>query len=380
MSRLRPASDDGSAALVLKGLRFAALGIFVLLLIRTLVWASDFLVPVTAAFLGYFVLNRPRRWLDRFGVPPMLVAALFALLLVATVGFALLRFSEPVSRFISDLPGLVEQIDAKLSTRGGPLEAVDKAAKATAEILDPKSEDSEGTVEVEVVSGNSVATLIAGLAPALLGKIAFAILLLFFLVSSGDMFLRKTVQSIGHFRDKRRAVEIVHHIEDRLGRYLGGICAINAGLGICVAAAMTVWGMPNPLMIGTMAFLFNFVPYIGALLGATIAGTLAFVAIDGVWPAAGVWLTYMALTSIEGQLVTPMLISRRMHLNTTVVFLSVAFFAWIWSVMGMVVALPVLTVIKIACDEIEGLQTVALFLGDEQEADPPPEQEKEAGS
>ncbi|MFW8594447.1 AI-2E family transporter [Cribrihabitans neustonicus] len=379
MTAPRPAPDAGSAPAIQKGLRFAVLGIFILLLIHTLVWANDFLIPVTAAFLGFFVLNRPRRWLDRLGVPPMLAAAIFTVLMVAAVGFALLRFSEPVSRFISDLPGVVEEIDAKLSTRGGPLEAVDKAAKATAEILDPKPEGAEETVEVEVVSDNSVAALVATLAPALLGKIAFAILLLFFLLASGDMFLRKTVQSIGHFRDKRRAVEIVHHIEDRLGRYLGGICAINAGLGVFVAAAMMAWGMPNPLMIGTMAFLFNFVPYIGALLGATIAGILAFVSIEGIWPAAGVWLTYMALTSIEGQLVTPMLISRRLHLNTTVVFLSVAFFAWIWSIMGMVVALPILTVIKIACDEIDGLQTVAMFLGDDQEAEPPPEREKESG-
>ncbi len=100
-------------------------------------------------------------------------------------------------------------------------------------------------------------------------------------------------------------------------------------------------------------------------MGATIAAAVAFVSLDGTWAAAGVFVTYVVLTSLEGQFITPLAISRRMRLNTTVVFLSVAFFAWIWSVMGMVVALPILIVVKIVCDETETLQTVARFLGDE---------------
>lgn len=350
----------------LRGIKFAGLGIFLLLLLQTLVWASDFLIPVTTAILGYFVLNRPRRWLARMGMPPTVSAAVFTVFLIAIVGLALVNLSEPVSNFISELPGIVQQIDDKLSAAGGALQAVNEATDAAGEILNPKDDD---TVEVEVVSKTRISTVVAGLAPSLLGQIAFAILLLFFLISSGDMFIRKTLQSIGRFGGKRRAVEIVYDIEDRLGRYLGAITAINAGLGVCVAAAMALWGLPNFLMIGVLAFLFNFVPFVGAIAGSTIAAALAFVSFEGVWPAAGVWLTYMILTSAEAQLVTPALISRHMKLNTTVVFLSVAFFAWIWSVMGMIVALPILTVIKIACDEIDGLKAVGRFLGQDETAD-----------
>jgi len=351
---------------LLRGIRFAAVGVFVLFVIQTLVWAGDFLIPATAAVLGYFVLNRPRRWLSKIGIPPMLSAALFTLILIAATGFALLKLSGPVSGFIADLPGIVAQVDAKLSSEGGPLDAVNEAAEAAEEIINPKKAE---TVEVEVVSQNGFATIVAGYAPSLLSQLAFAIVLLFFLVSSGDLFILKTLQSFGSFGDKRQAWTVMRRIEDRLGRYLGGITAINAGLGVCIGGAMAFWGMPNVLMLGLMAFLFNFVPFIGALVGATVAAALAFITFQGVWPAIGVWLTYMAITSVEGQFVTPMLISRHMKLNTTVVFLSVAFFAWIWSVMGMVVALPILTVIKIACDEIEGFGTIGLFLGQERETE-----------
>lgn len=339
----------------------SVIGIFIILLLQALVWASDFLIPVTAALLGYLVLNQPRRWLQRIGVPPFWSAALFTTLLACLVAMLLVRLSAPTAQFIDDLPALIEEIKGKLSASGGTLEAINDATVAAGEIIDEKE---AGTVEVEVVSDTGFLAALFSLAPALLSRILFALILLFFLVSSGDLFLTKTVQSFERFGDKRRAVEVMHSIEDRLGYYLGGISIINAGLGICVAAAMALWSMPSAMVLGFMAFALNFVPFLGGLLGATVAGAIAFVSLDGAWPAAGVFVTYIFLTAIEGQFVTPFLISRRMRLNTTVVFLSVAFFAWIWSVMGMIVALPILIVVKIVCDETGTLPTLARFLGD----------------
>lgn len=357
-ARLQPDLASQSAR---ERLAVPIFGIFIILLVQALVWAGDFLIPVTAAILGYIVLNRPRRWLQRIGVSPFVSAALFTTLLSCLVAVLLVRLSSPTAQFIDDLPSLLDDIGGKLSSSGGTLEAINDATVAAEEIVAKKD---DGTVDVEVVSDTGFVATIFSMAPALLSRILFTMILLFFLVASGDMFLTKTVQSFERFSDKRRAVEVLHSIEDRLGFYLGGITIINVGLGACVAAAMALWGMPSALILGLMAFGLNFVPFLGGLLGATIAAALAFVSLDGVWPAAGVFATYIALTAIEGQLVTPVLISRRMRLNTTVVLLTVAFFAWIWSVMGMVLALPILIVIKIVCDETGSWQTLSRFLGD----------------
>lgn len=342
-------------------IEIAIIGIFCLLLLQALVSGSDFIVPVITAFLGYFILNRPRRWLARVGIKPIVSAAFFTTVLTATIILLLVQLSNPAAQFLEDLPSLIEEIKQKLDAAGGPLESINQAADAAEEIIADQEAD---TVAVEVVSETGVAATIFSLAPGFLSRIGFALILLFFLVASGDMFLTKTVQSFDKFADKRRAVEIVHRIEDRLGYYLGGITIINAGLGVAIGIAMQVWGLPGAVLFGFMAFAFNYVPFLGGLMGATIAAAVAFVSLDGSWAAAGVFATYVALTSIEGQFITPMVISRRMKLNTTVVFLSVAFFAWIWSVMGMVVALPILIVAKIACDETQTLQTLARFLGD----------------
>lgn len=350
-----------STAVNWKNLEVPIIGIFCLLFLQALVWASDFLIPVTAACLGYFVLNKPRRLLSKLGVMPIFTAALFTAILSALIVFLLVQLSAPTAQFIEDLPSLMDEIKEKLSAAGGTLEAIKDASVAAEEVI--TDQDAE-TVEVEVVSNTGIAATIFSMAPGFLSRILFALILLFFLIASGDMFLTKTVQSFDRFSDKRRAVEVVHAIEERLGYYLGGITIINTGLGIAVAVAMYLWDMPSPILFGFMAFGLNFVPFLGGLLGATIAAAIAFVSLDGTWFAAGVFATYIVLTSIEGQFVTPLVISRRMRLNTTVVFLFVAFFAWIWSVMGMIVALPILIVLKIVCDETKSLQTLARFMGD----------------
>ncbi len=344
-----------------KWVQVAIIGIFLMMVLQGMVWAAEFLVPVTAAFLGYFVLNRPRRFLQTLGVAPFFSAILFTGVLTGFLLVLSVQLTAPTAQFIEDLPALVEQIKLKLATSGGTLEAINEATTAAEEIIADKEAD---TVEVEVVSRSGIAAAIFSTAPGLLSSILFALILLFFLVSSGDTFLQKTIQSFSSFTDKRRAVTVLHAIEERLGRYLGGITLINAGLGIVIGIAMYMWELPGPLIFGFMAFSLNFVPFIGGMIGACIAAAVAFVTFEEPWISFGVFATYMTLTSIEGQLVTPFLISKQMRLNTTIVFLFVAFFAWIWSVIGMVVALPVLIVLKIICDELEGCQTLSRFLGD----------------
>ncbi len=361
------AASEDRAPRALGRLEIPIIGIFAILLLQGLVWASDFLIPLITACLGYFVLNRPRRWLEKLGIPPFVSAILFTTVLTVMIALLLVQLSAPAAQFIEDLPSLIEQIQEKLRESGGTLEAINDATVAAEEII---ADQDQATVAVEVVSDTGLVATLFSMAPGFLSRIMFALLLLFFLIASGDMFFTKTVQSFDRFRDKRRAVEVLHSVEDRLGYYLGGITVINFGLGIAVAIAMALWGVPGAPVFGFMAFCLNFVPFLGGLLGASIAAAVAFVSLDGTWIAAGVFATYVILTSIEGQFVTPLLISRRMRLNTTVVFLTVAFFAWIWSVMGMVVALPILIVVKIACDETESLSTIGRFLGGLDDDDP----------
>jgi len=196
----------------------------------------------------------------------------------------------------------------------------------------------------------------------LLAQILFTLVLLFFLLASGDLFYAKIVEAMPTLRDKRRALRIAHDVERKLSRYLFTITLINVGLGVAIGLAMWALGMPNPLLFAVLGCFLNYVPYVGALFGVGVAFVVGMIALDGAGSALVAAGVYLALTSIEGQLVTPWFVGRSLKLNTVVVFVSVTLWAWLWSVVGMLVATPLLVVIKTLCEHIPALQPLGRFL------------------
>lgn len=346
-----------------KSVSIPLIGIFLILFTQGLADGASFLIPVTSAVLGYFVLSRPRRWLSRNGVHNGLVALTFTLLIVALVGAALLYFAEPVTDLLKRLPWLIRDVQREMgSLQDSPIRAVSEAAEAINSMVE-SDQPAEKPVEVQVVDEESASRRILFLAPKVLSQLVFAIILLYFLLASGDFFTQRLIESLDRLDEKTRALEVVDAIEERLGQYLGAITMINAGLGLTVGAVMYFWGIEQYLVIGVMAFALNFVPYLGGLTGTGIAVLLAFSQGESFWVMVGAGLSYAACTTLEGQIITPSLVSRRLRLNAPILFLVVAFFAYIWSIIGMIVAVPILIVIKIVCDEIAPLRNIGHFLG-----------------
>lgn len=229
--------------------------------------------------------------------------------------------------------------------------------------------DAPGQLKVEVTAptaGNPMTETLIGLGPAIVSQLFFTLIFLFFLLASGDLLYLRIVQSFDTLKEKRAAYEALREIEDSLGNYLGAITIINVGLG--VASGLTMWalGMPSPLLWGIAAAVLNYVPYIGAALGYISAFVVALVVFDDVWWALLVGGAYFSLTAIEGQFITPYFVSRRLQLNTVVVFLTVALWAWLWSILGMVVAVPMLVVVRVLADHIPGLEKFGNFLAGEE--------------
>ncbi|WP_313353084.1 AI-2E family transporter, partial [Paracoccus sp. (in: a-proteobacteria)] len=232
----------------------------------------------------------------------------------------------------------------------------------------PQPPDQQIQVEVNTTPPSSTLASVLDLGPAFVGQIIFTLFLLFFLISSGDLLYLKIVQSFDSMREKRAAYLALREIEDSLGAYLGAITLINACLGVALGLAMWAWGMPSPVLFGLAAFLLNFIPYLGSLTGIIIATLVGIFVFDDLFTPLMVGLTYLGLSAVEGQLITPYLVSRRLQLNTVVVFLTVALWAWLWSVIGMIVAVPLLVVIRVLAEHIPGLQKFGNFLAGE---DPP---------
>jgi predicted PurR-regulated permease PerM len=189
------------------------------------------------------------------------------------------------------------------------------------------------------------------------------LLLLYFLLASGRLFLRKLVRVLPRFHHRRSAVKIVRHTEHDLSRYLGTMILVNIGLGVAVGVALYLLGMPNPALWGALAALLNFIPYIGPLVNVAIVGLVAVVSFDSLGEAALPPLAYLALNSIEAGLVTPAVMGWRLRLNPVAIVLAVTFWTWIWGIPGGLLAVPMLTTFKITCDHVEVLAPIGEFLG-----------------
>ncbi len=338
---------------------WAVVGIFLLLVIWGVGFARSFLMPVVLALLANLVLSPVRRQMGRIGIPAPAAAVGIVSSLVAVLVAGLLLLAEPVSEWMEDAPNIGYQIERKLEGVKGSVEPVVKATKAAEKIT--KTEVEPGVEEVVVREKSPMANL-ANIAPSIFAQTIFALVLLMFLLASGEMIYEKIVYVIPKISDKRRAMRVAHDIERTLSRYLFAITMINAGLGVAVGFTMYLLGMPQPILFGAMAFALNYIPYFGGLAGILIASVVAFLHFDPVGMVFAVAGSYFFLTTLEGQIITPLLVGKSLRMNTVVVFLAVAVWAWLWSVVGMFVAVPLLVSLKVFCDHFDRLRGLGNFL------------------
>jgi predicted PurR-regulated permease PerM len=197
---------------------------------------------------------------------------------------------------------------------------------------------------------------------AVLDDLFTTVLVLYFLLVAGEIFLRRIVEVLPNFGDKRQAVDISQQIEADISAYLLTITAMNAAVGVATGVAMYLCGLGDPLLWGATAFLLNYVPILGPLFGVAIfvlAGMLSF---DGLWSALLPAALYFGIHLAEGETLTPMLLARRFTLNPVLVILSLVFWFWMWGVPGAILAVPMLAILKIVSDRVRPLKALGHVL------------------
>jgi predicted PurR-regulated permease PerM len=190
------------------------------------------------------------------------------------------------------------------------------------------------------------------------------VILLYFLLATGDLFSLKLVRVLPQFRDKRKAVSIMKEIEIAISRYLATVAIVNLGQGVVVGMVMYLIGMPNTVLWGVLAGVAEFIPYVGALTLAVILALAGLATFDHIGHALLVPGAYLVVTLLQANVVTPMLLGRRLALNPVAIFIGLAFWLWMWGLLGAFIAVPLLATPKICCDHIEWLAPVGEFLGE----------------
>ena len=321
----------------------AAIGIFIILFVAALDLARAMLLPATSAFVIGLMLGPLSARAKAYGIPSLITAIVLWLLVVVVFYGVIILLSAPALDWIGKAPEIGRIIKEKLQVLEQPLSALQDLRNA---IL-PRGEDSRFGFDI----ANFVQPALIVVTPAIGQIFIFFGTLFFFLL--GRARLRHVLVILFENHDSRlRTLKIINDIERNLTNYLSVVAVINfvVGLGACLIAYFI--GLPNPIAWGVLAFILNFIPYIGALIMEAVLLAVGLVTFPTLIQALIAPVLYFGFTTLEGHFITPSIMGRRLALNPLTVFLALIFWTWLWGPIGAFLAVPLLIVALVAINHL----------------------------
>jgi predicted PurR-regulated permease PerM len=349
--------------------------------ILLLQFASAVFIPVTIAILISYALSPSVTSLHKHGVPPGLGAAIVLGLLLALLGVGVYKLSDQVVQIVDRVPTAARhlrmQVAEHRSQRGGIVEKmqraateVDKTAAAGAAANAPAPQSDPSAVQqVQIVTPpfSLRSYLWSGSMTVLsfTGQFVLVLFLVYFFLVTGDLFKRKLVKIAGPtLTQKKLTVQILDEINRQIESFMR--VQVLTSVLVAVATSFALWwlGLEQYVVWGLLAGVFNSIPYIGPLIVTFGLGLVAFLQFDSIPKMLTVCGVAFVITSLEGFLLTPALMSRAARINSAAIFTGLLFWSWIWGVWGTVLAVPMLMMIKAVCDHIEDFQPIGELLGE----------------
>lgn len=332
--------------------------IAVLLVFYTLYFAAALIIPIAMALLLSMLVGPIVSWLERRRIPRGLAAALVTFSALGALVIGLMLLAGPAQYWLERAPDGVRRIEAGVRPLMRSLETL---TKATEQFQDTGQVGAEkGPQRVQVVRP-ALTEVVLG-TPQVVAPIISVFILLFLLTASGDAFLRKLVTIIPTFKDKKRAVEIIRAIEDDISYYLFSFAAMNLGLGIIMGLVTAFIGLPNPTLWGVVVAILNFVPFIGGLASMGILALVGLITFENTATALAAPAIMFVASAVASQVVTPLVLGRGLQLNPVAIFVAVMLWGWLWGILGVLLAVPLLACFKIICERFEPLQGFAEFI------------------
>ena len=339
-----------------------------LLVIATLavaytLWATQSLVlPILLALFFALIGNPIIRVLQKLMLPRPLAAVL-----VVAGGIALAvalgqQLVAPASEWFSEVPQQMRKLAPKLRTLAKPVQDANKVAENIARAAG--GESTAKTAEVIKTEVNDPYKALTA-TPKILTQVLAVILLTLFFMIFGHKLQKHAIDLLPGRQQKRITVDILQSIEREMSRYVLTISLINIVLGLVLAAALYFalgLALPEALLWGTMAALLNYAPYVGPLIGVLVMLVMGFTTQPDLWPALLPAAIYLGLHTLEGQIITPIVLGKRMAISPLVLMLGLMVFGWLWGIIGLLLAVPLLVCVKIVLSKVEGWEGWAKLL------------------
>jgi predicted PurR-regulated permease PerM len=351
-------SEDGGGACRLPPRPRAPASVVLLatLAVGATLWAAQALIlPILLAAFFALIGNPIIRGLHKLWLPRFAGALIVLVGGLAAAGLLANQLIEPAGEWVRQVPREMKQLAPKLREMTRPMQEANRAAQNIARAAG--GESTSKPVQVVKTELNDPYKSLTS-TPKYVASVLAVVLLTFFFMVYGESLQRNAISLLPGLRERKVTVDILQSIEREISRYVLTISLINTAVGLALAGALLWLGVPLPesLLWGTMAAVLNFAPYVGPLIGMVTMLLMGFVAFDEAWRALLPAGLYLVLHTIEGQIVTPIVLGRRMRLSPLVLILALMIFGWLWGIAGLLLAVPMLVCVKLVLARIDGLE------------------------
>jgi predicted PurR-regulated permease PerM len=338
-------------------------------------FAEPVLVPVVLAILVSYILEPAVARLQKLRIPRPIGAALVLMLGTAILAGGVYLLTDDVLAILDDLPAATQKLRQNLQQLQGDegvVETVKEAAtaieKTAVEATDPAPAPAGVTkVQIEEKPLDLSGFLVWGSMGILswVGSLVLLLFLIYFLLISGNLFRKKLVKIVGPSSTKRRiTIEILDEIHTQIGRWVG-IQVLTGSVVALVSFIAFRWiGLEQAGVWAVTAGVCNTIPYFGPLLVSGVVATVALLQFGTLNMALLVGFVAIAITTLEGYLLTPLLAGRAIRMNGVAIFIGLLFWGWLWNLWGIVLGIPMLVIVKTICDRVEGLTPIGELLGE----------------
>ncbi len=333
----------------------------VLAVLYTLHTARVVFIPFAIAMLIHLLLSPLVRRLKNIGIPCALSSGAILIALLAGLVFAANALVDPAREWLGSAPTSLRQLALEFEDVKRPFQEVKELGEEVGEITKLDSDSTKKTPEVQIKESNGLDRFVEQI-PQFIASVTVTFLLAFFLMSSGDRMGKRVVAFGRSWRAKSRIIRVCRGMQDGVSRHLRTITLINVGLGLAVGVVLYALDVPNPELWGTMVAVFNFAPYVGAIVSAVVLTVVGVTSADTMTAALMVPGAFVLLTTLEGAVITPLILGRRLNLSPLVVFLSVVFWGWLWGIPGALIAVPIVSSVQVVLANLQSTRPLARLM------------------
>jgi predicted PurR-regulated permease PerM len=337
-------------------------------------WAQKFLIPVTFGIFAAYTLNPLIVWLERYRIPRVFGASLVTLMLLCGAGGVGFTLQGEFQSIIEELPTATQKISRLLGkVSDGQPTAIQQMQAAATEIVRVTNSDApplrikSKAPSAEPPSFKVMDWVWAGSLGVLgfIGQATMLIFLVFFMLLAGDTFKRKLVRLTGpSLRQKRVTVYILNEINSSIQNYMFMLVVTNVLLSLLMWIALRLIGLENAGAWAVAAGFLHIMPYFGSLLITAATGLAAFMQFESLHMVLLVAGMSMGIAALVGTIVTTWMTGRIAKMNSAAVFVSLLFWGWLWGIWGLLLGIPIVVILKVVAEKVEGMELVAELLSE----------------